>query len=73
VNPAEGYAAFGDTFTFGGGAGTGYLVLDINLTGSATWSPLAAGSAVPEPGTMFALGGGLMVLAAVRRVRQARG
>lgn len=44
-NPAEAYASFGDTFTFGGGVGTGYLVIDIAVTGSATWDGTLGGDA----------------------------
>jgi hypothetical protein len=36
-DPARAIAAFGDSFTFTGGVGTGYLVIDIAISGMSDW------------------------------------
>lgn len=49
---ARGDALFGDTVTISGGAGTGYLVLDYAITGSATWSGTAPPGYAGAQGTL---------------------
>lgn len=41
VDPASGTAGFGDTYTITGGTGTGYLVLNFDITGSVSYSGTA--------------------------------